>query len=605
MNKLVIELTSTCQLNPYHRDPASWLPDPEALLALPAAPQDEPLWRALGQHVCAPWQHLATTHHTARAAALGAATGRAFYHHELRARLPYPEALGPEVAVWDADQLTPAWGDGVLVEPKYFSFFQDAPLPAYNPNHRIKWRAHELLHGACAFYWSPALTRFGCYLGTRLNELVPVVHWYGLDEIGRPACPAHTGVTLGRALCPACEAAQRPFWTHDAPTPAQRAASLAAAAHAVSHAREELDACQRELETLRPHPTPRAGLDASSDAIGYMQSHWARLTSWSFGAWMERFCVVGVDYDDTLDAYMDRVGGALHALIGADITLDLDVARRLRARRAVQDVAARALVAQEWLEGRRARAVEAALEPALAACEAAASGLLEGSVEPSAAEQAIADLIAACVQHQGAFPADVGAALPAVGHSFGGLDPVAPALDQLIAGARSAAPIWCDRAGDTLPGLLTELARAEIFQAAAPLGERLSAWLLERGDADGAATVGLESWLRAAPRSDEDAERFGVVPEDAEALTARPARVALHATLRRATWPRHIVTAVLGDEMPAGPLAARISGGEVEVMAEDAQTAAVLELIARGQWREADPAALIDLIAQGWVVWIA
>jgi hypothetical protein len=597
MSHSVIRLTLSAPCAPFTINPSDWLPPAEALLAGPAQSPELDSWEVLGEHVCAPWEHLVTTHHTARAALLGAAAGRAFYHHELRCRLPYPAEMEPEL--WDDTPLLPVWADGVLVEPKYFSFFQDGPLPAYNPNHRIKWRAHELLHGASAFYWSPRLSRHGCYVGTRLNELVPVVHWYGLDEIGRASCPAHVGVTLLREHCPACEAAQRPFWSHEPPDDARRAAWLAAARNALDHFSTEYLASQREIETLRPHPTPRPGLDASSDAIGYMQSHWGRLTSWSFGAWIERFCIAGVDYDDTLDAYHTRIGRAFHSLIGGELALDLEQARAARSRRAVQDAAARVLVALEWLEGRAAERVERALEPAM---EAASAYALDGQGD---ADAILTQLIAAFVPQARAFPVAVAAALPALGHAFGGLDPIAPALAQLVEGAQSAAPAWCAQVGAALSTRVEAFARWPGFQRPEPLGARLAAWLTHEGDAEGAALVGLETWLRAAPQRDEDAERFGGVPYDEAELAERPARVALHQTLRRATWPLAAVQAVFGEEVRSGRLAVRVSGGEAQVMEEEAETGELLDAVARGAWRALPPAELIELIAQGWVVWVA
>ena len=64
--------------------------------------------------------------------------------------------------------------------------------------HRRKWRPHELLHGAVGFFWREDASRFETYVGARLNELLPVVHWYGLDEIFRPRCERHTGEVLFR-----------------------------------------------------------------------------------------------------------------------------------------------------------------------------------------------------------------------------------------------------------------------------------------------------------------------------------------------------------------------------------------------------------------------
>src|SRR5690554_4427421 len=159
--------------------PRHWLPTPEALVAALEASIEagEPAGlRALAPQMGAPMVDLTVTPLSARATMLGALSGRAFYQHELRLRQPMPEHLEPELAVWQAGT-TPQWSDGVLAEPKYFSFFQDAPFPAFNPNHRRKWRAHELLHGASKFFWHPQMTRFELYVSARLNELLPIIHW--------------------------------------------------------------------------------------------------------------------------------------------------------------------------------------------------------------------------------------------------------------------------------------------------------------------------------------------------------------------------------------------------------------------------------------------
>ena len=51
-----------------------------------------------------------------------------------------------------------------------------------------------------------------------LSELLPVVHWYGFDELFRGRCPEHAGRVLYQEFCSACEArriAASPGWSFD------------------------------------------------------------------------------------------------------------------------------------------------------------------------------------------------------------------------------------------------------------------------------------------------------------------------------------------------------------------------------------------------------
>ena len=95
---------------------------------------------------------LCTTPFSKDIAALAYADGRMFYHYELRGHLPVTENMAPEVPVWTEEGTVPLWKDGHLVAPKYFSFFLESVFAPYNPSHRSKWPAHELLHTLTKFY---------------------------------------------------------------------------------------------------------------------------------------------------------------------------------------------------------------------------------------------------------------------------------------------------------------------------------------------------------------------------------------------------------------------------------------------------------------------
>src|SRR5690606_9174290 len=122
---------------------------------------------------------------------------------------------------------------------------REAAYATYDPNHRLKWRSHELLHRRVGFFWRPDLTRFEAYLGARLSELLPVVHWYGFDEIHRPHCAQHQDEVLRQQMCSACIAEQRPVWTH-AVLPVDEDRARARATECLDHLRCELQAVVEE-----------------------------------------------------------------------------------------------------------------------------------------------------------------------------------------------------------------------------------------------------------------------------------------------------------------------------------------------------------------------
>src|SRR5690606_6162444 len=126
--------------------------------------------------------------------------------------------------------------------------------------------------------------------GARLNELLPVVHWYGLDEIFRPRCEAHQSTVLHRDFCPACEDAVRPYWEVE---PLDRRAAIAFTTSAREHFERELDACRREIATGEVVEVPDGRLNASTDAVGYLLGHSNRLDAWTFRTWAEMFLLDG------------------------------------------------------------------------------------------------------------------------------------------------------------------------------------------------------------------------------------------------------------------------------------------------------------------------
>ena len=164
-------------------------------------------WTSIGRALRVPESELLQSPISAKIAVMGFNDGRVFHHHEGRGIIPVHPSRAPDFESADVE-----WSQGRLVLPKYASFALESASPPFNPNHRCKWRPHELLHSLCRFYWRPDMTRFEAYIGARLSELLPVVHWYGLDELYRRRCPIHVGQVLYRDFCPECESLAQESW---------------------------------------------------------------------------------------------------------------------------------------------------------------------------------------------------------------------------------------------------------------------------------------------------------------------------------------------------------------------------------------------------------
>ena len=542
------------------RDPSSWRLDPGALadsaLDMARVAPDDACLELLGA-LGAPALDVLVTPMSTRAALLGARVGRRFFHHELRRRIPMPDHMAPEVDVWGGET-TPVWQNGVLEEPKYFSFFMDAPLPSFNPNHRRKWRAHELLHGAVGFYWRPDLTRFEFYVSARLGELVPVVHWYGLDEILRPRCPKHLHGGARRAHCPDCDAVAAPYWTleHD---DAARDAARALAASSLEHFRSEWEACALELEHGVTHPTPRGRLDASSDAVGYLMGHWPRVTAASFGEWVERFLRPNIDYHDRLGAYAARVAETFASLLSGDLSVDQHAAQALATRRAIHDLAYRALLVTEWVDDARYTRARDMIDPHLDAL----TDLSDALLSPDADLDALTDhartsgraLLGALTQAP--FDTELGAHAHALGHDLldtPGDAPLHPTSQALLAeGVAQVTPEFASPPED-----LDAFSTSDAFHDLGPLVERLTTFLREQAHPD-AALFDLQLWLER-PGRDADAEAFGALPEDPSELLDADSTLRLNTTARRATFSRDVLAHALPD------LARQLGAEHVELL---------------------------------------
>lgn len=605
-------------------EPRSWLPDGEALVdALIDTIENFPGDKAtaeiatLAREMGVPTLDLVPTVLAYRAALLGAREGRSFYHHELRRRLPMPKELEPEVAVWQGGT-TPVWSDGVLAEPKYFSFFQDAPLPAYNPNHRRKWRAHELLHGASKWFWHPEMSRFEFYVSARLNELVPIIHWYHLDEIFRPRCKKHEDQVLHRAHCLDCQKEARPFWEcADLLEVERRDAALRFVESGFSHFEEEWAAIGKEIETGRRETRPRAHLDASSDAIGYMRAHWNRVTAWSFGTWSELFLRDGVDYFSTLDGLYQNVGSTMQNLVGGPIEVDEGGYQRKRCRGQLQDMGYRVLLALEFLdpessEGRRA---EETLMPYLERAGELAADLLEGSrtVEEGFEHFALSAKAFSTIAHL--FPEEVNDAFLGFGYTF--IDPqvfATAAVGQVYSGLEDGMPETTERLSQPFE-CVRDFLLDPLFQEPRRLSQRFADWLQKSGVDElrqVPALAALEGLVNGEPRQDEEATAFAVLPKYPSDLRNQEGTLRVHKTLRRGTFTSKVLATVMGETFCGDGevgLSIVLVEGVPRVYLESEEARQILNAMEEGRdiddwWDFTWAETLMDLLENQILIWM-
>ena len=537
---------------------------------------------------------------SSRAMLMAAARGRAFYQHELRGRIPMPPHMFPEVDVWESGTV-PVWEDGVFVEPKYFSFRQDAPFAAYNPVHRRKWRAHELLHGAVGFFWRSDASRFETYVGARLNELLPVVHWYGLDEVYRPRCERHQGEVLYREWCPDCEEALRPYWEVE---PVDRADAVRFVRAAQEHLHRELEACRREIRTGEVHETPLGRLNASSDAVGYLLGHWPRVNAWSFRTWAELFLRDGFDYFSDLSAFADRVEACAARLVGGVAVTTVLRFHALRQRRVLQDLAYRALLALEWMDpdSPTSRAVDKTVMGALERCSQAVNDLVDSEDARWEAEDALDGLLEVLADVQDAFPPGVAEPLLALGLDFWppGRD-AGWEIANLAEGITQGAPLAADRIdGEHLQDFL----QSDRFATQGRLVRRFGEYMSHEVSGHETVTdlVNLEAWASDDPRRDEDAERFAQEAESLDKLDPRQLR--LNRTYRRAEFGVEAVAelATANFRSARGELAAAYWRGELHIVIVDDTIDDVLQAVREGRLPD-DADAMLELMEAGLIVW--
>eukprot|EP01133_Synstelium_polycarpum_P015955 gene15955-18969_t len=252
---------------------------------------------------------------------------------ELLARVEQDETRCAELMA-----IAPRWTLGELEMPKYESFAQDDMHATYNPGHIAKWTAHELIHRWCRFYWREGMTKWEMYLGAKLNELLPVVHWHALDEVMR-----------------------NPQWLVDDQDATQAASFLKSA---LTFFDKELDLLESEifkgLNSLANKPIAEdtsimhgghhqalpdsvlewSELDSVTDTIMYVRAHHPRVASDPFvtaiGSLRE-----GKDYVSTIKEYRVLIEARLDQLLFGVVQLDEKSAATQREHRTKADLVMR------------------------------------------------------------------------------------------------------------------------------------------------------------------------------------------------------------------------------------------------------------------------
>lgn len=302
-------------------------------------------WRPLAEAAGLPLPEVVASPFGLRAVALAVETGATSVHREVRALLPWPTPLPVD------DPRHGSWVGGNLRVGKYQAFHADGALATFDPAHISKWGPHELMHRAVGFHHRVDLTRWEHYLGARLNELLPVVLWYGPDQVARldegdfdrELAGESPRAELGRAL-----------WLTE-PEPALRtrlAAGVPRLRRGLEHFARELAAIDEELATGRRvstvHRFGSARLDPSSDAIAYVVGHHERLVRGELSdvlvphtaALAAHGCPVR---HEDLGGYRDHVVARFDALLFGQLQIDPTRAAERRELRVRWDLAVRSL----------------------------------------------------------------------------------------------------------------------------------------------------------------------------------------------------------------------------------------------------------------------
>ncbi|MDW8246919.1 MAG: hypothetical protein RMJ84_10105 [Sandaracinaceae bacterium] len=220
----------------------------------------------------------------ARMIALGVMAGATHVHHELRAQVEWHGSIQPEGSV--RDPLHGRWVGCALYSGKYQEFCAESNYAVYHPEHSSKWAPHEMLHRAVGSLVGD-VPRFHRYLGARLNELLPVATFYGLEHVLRLDREGPFDRIREAEERDAPE--EKALWLREsmASLRARAKRALPLVRWTLERVASELACIDREFEERRLHRSgsqPWQGingveLEASSDALAYLRAHLKRLES--------------------------------------------------------------------------------------------------------------------------------------------------------------------------------------------------------------------------------------------------------------------------------------------------------------------------------------
>ena len=277
----------------------------------------------LAEVVGIPHAEVVASPFAARMCAMAAEVGATSRPRELRRLIDWADSIDPAVRDPDHD----VWDRGALRTGKYQAFTAEAPMAVYDPSYDSKWGPHELLHRAVGFFFRPDQTRFELYIGARLNELLPVTSFYGIEQAMRLDELGFDRRTAARRPQASLDHAR---WRVEDHSALDRRAAMAAHVfrEGLDHFERELSAIDEEMRTGRPVRTQHPFLDTSSDAMAYTVGHHRRLGQAAVGR------VLAADAHADLGEYRDHiVCCADRLLFGAlDPSPRPDLTRRREAR---------------------------------------------------------------------------------------------------------------------------------------------------------------------------------------------------------------------------------------------------------------------------------
>jgi hypothetical protein len=535
----------------------------DTALALRSRPRELARWSSLaglpeGETLASPFG--------ARMIALGLEAGATTVHHELRPLLRWHRSVRPDGAV--ADPAHGLWVRGALRTGKYEEFCAEDPFISHHPEHSAKWAPHEMLHRAVGFFAREGASGFSRYLGARLNELLPVATWYGLEHALRldregPFDRAREGAEIEAPISLA-------RWLTE-PERSLRARARRAAPllrWTLERTARELAAIDAEIATgaLLASPDvhlesfPDVRLDASADALAYVHAHSRRLACVAVSNPLDRLAIQRVP---TVAALRARIDTILDRLLFAEIALDPgEIERRIHTNVLLDRLLRAGVVAPAMdssaLVTRARRLAARHLTPqAIALFTTALTEQLTEHVGVRVARAAsclgLSSRLPIASLDTRALERGLGEVVPETARALGrdgrraivGRLVAAPARGHLALRVRAAIAGLSDGSDPTVLLALSELARLEHLLDTPAVREPREAWRIQARRAPPHARVSLRSGIRI--------ERF---EHDVLALhrgEAPPRRV-VHAAIG------HVGADVLLCELPA-PIANALGTG--------------------------------------------